>query len=112
MMNFEKTAATNADPETLVLFASYEERCVGVSEDLMQQGWRGRVYILHNTDVASERRVKNLRKLKIMWPRASLVGLSVKRPTPMLRFVNKFIWDRRILVDITCFNRENLFAFW
>jgi hypothetical protein len=111
-MKFTEEATIDPRAETAILFASYEERCVRVAQDLSSSTFDGQALIFYNQDSTSERVLKNLDRIEALLNRScQRMPVSVRDPEAMLTAVAATCIPSSLFVDITCFNRENLFPF-
>ncbi len=93
------------------LFISFEERCLTVANYLYESGFSGIVRAFYCMDSYAEALEVNRSKLIKMFPKCEWIPVSYRDPLPMVLYCRKM--DRNIdyLLDISCFNRENLFTF-
>jgi hypothetical protein len=98
--------------KTAILFASYEERCANVAGDLITSGFRGEVHILYCEDLPKESIKPKLHHLKSLFThRIKMVPVLFRNPIPAIHAARKFDWEMPVLLDVSCFNRGNLFPF-
>jgi hypothetical protein len=111
-MRFHQVDASSLTPSELHLFVSYEERTVGVASQLERASSLERVMGFYCDDRPSARLSENMGRLKgLFGDRFTPVPVSWSDPTPILRAVSSGKAARSVVVDITCFTRENLFAY-
>lgn len=109
MKFFEQTDTPS--PDIAVLFASYEDRCLRVATELAESGYQGSTVVLHCDDLGSECSSKNVQRILGILPGAVSVPVSFHDPIPAIRAAEMINWERSVLIDISCFNRGNLFPF-
>ncbi|MFH1884634.1 MAG: hypothetical protein ABIL62_18205 [Planctomycetota bacterium] len=98
--------------ETAVLFASYEERCTNVAKDLLEKGFRGTICVMFCNDLPLQRTETHLNQIKRLFEsRHSVIPVSYHNPIPAIQFAKNFNSARSALIDVSCFNRGNLFPF-
>lgn len=98
--------------ELVIFFASYEERSIAVANHLVDKGYKGDVIIFFCEDLPQERIILNLSKLSDLFgSQLNKIPISYHDPFPMIESVKQINFPSSILVDISCFNRGNLFPF-
>jgi len=110
-MRFDEISI-NSRVEMAVLFASYEARCVEVARALAKSGYHGEVRVYFCQDLLCDATRRNLATIESAFGRSVMaVPVSYVDPLPMVRSTTETQWSRSVLIDVTCFNRGNLFPF-
>jgi len=110
MIGFAHTTPQKLD--RLIFFASYEKRCLQVAREMSDSHVDNPVLVFYCADISSPERDDNLAEISGLFPgRVTQVPVSYKGPTKMIEFAGKLKWPGSTLVDVSCFNRANLFSF-
>lgn len=111
-MNFTENKKISKDIETAVLFASYESRCLRVAKQLAESEFDGEVLIFYCDDIKSGLVYENLIQFdKVLGGKCKKIPISFVNPEPVITAARKIGSRNSLLIDVTCFNRENLFPF-
>lgn len=100
-------------PDTAVLFASYESRCLSVARDLARRRYEGNTYVLYCADMGAPVIQNRAERIGAMLSGpVEFLPVSYQDPLPAIRAGGSLVkWGSRSLIDVTCFNRGNLFPF-
>lgn len=94
-----------------VLFASYEPRCLVLPKLLQELGYEGPVTILYCEDALTTEVRASISAMQALFPsKAILRAVSVSDPVPAIYSGQALKGNRSVIVDVTCFTRENLFT--
>ena len=98
--------------EAITLFISYEERSLSLAKDLYTSRYNGKIYSIFCDDLPLERTQPHLDEIKQLFKdQVNLIPVSFNNPLPAIRAASRLDWSRSMLIDISCFNRGNLFPF-
>jgi hypothetical protein len=98
--------------DTIVLFISHEERSIEFIKKVKAVKESSQIYVLFNADYSSFPQENNLQYLKKKFPNnIHFIKLSIKNSLAVMRFARNLDWEGKTLIDITGFNRGNLFPF-
>jgi len=105
-------ADMGAKPGRAILFASYEERSTKVASVLATAGYDGHSYVLYCHDLGCDQTRHNAEAIVSMLPgRSELVRVSYHDPAAVIGVARSLDVGEDDLVDVSCFNRGNLFPF-
>ncbi len=111
-MQFEQLQTIPCDVPLAVFVASYEGRCLSIAQELNKTGFEGEAIVLFCSDVLTVETRRNLDDLSALFPnRCKVVPITARSPNDMIAFARTTRWPSRLLIDVSCLNRENLFAF-
>lgn len=111
-MIFKELGETKVGADGTILFVSYEPRSTRVAQDLAERGYLGEVVVLYSDDLLTKATARNLKTTQRLFGKKAIpFGVSVKDPSKTIGMFRKLGLPRSLLVDISCFNRENLFSF-
>ena len=94
-----------------MLFASYEERCLSVAKEAANANFAGNVLIYFCDDISDQGSKEHLQKMQSLFDSCEIAPVQYTSPISMIHHAAEFSFQERVLVDITCFNRENFFSF-
>ncbi len=96
----------------VILFASYEERSVCIAHELAKLGYGGSVKVFYCEDLSTPQIQDNLGTIESILSRnVQKIPVSYNNPIPMVKAAREMPRSDSILIDISCFNRGNLFPF-
>lgn len=111
-MNFFEAECNFGQLEMAILFASYEDRSTSVARNLLDSGFEGSVNVLFCDDLPSERIKSSLDEIsRLFTSRVKIIPVSYHNPIPAIQAARNLDWHGTALIDISCFNRGNLFPF-
>lgn len=111
-MNLFEAECSFSQLEMAVLFASYEERSTRIARDLLASGFEGVVHVLFCDDLPLERIKPSLDEIsRLFMSKVKILPVSYNNPIPAIQAARNLDWHGTTLIDISCFNRGNLFPF-
>ena len=98
--------------DNLILFVSHEERSIKLAKYIRNSKPFRKIYTLYNTDLVTSEVENNMRYIQNKFSKkCSLIPVSLESPIPIIRAARKLNLDGKNIIDITGFNRGNLFPF-
>ena len=83
-----------------------------MARQLVDAGYSGNALVFYSSDMAAGAVMEHLEELTSLFPsRCDIVPVTAYHPGKMIEYVRKTRWPSSLLIDVTCFNRENLFTF-
>lgn len=111
-MKFSEVQPNYVEASTAILFASYEERCMTVPRALRDAGFHGEAAVFHCEDLPNQSTSRNLSEIVSQCGfSARPVPVSFRDPVRIIRALTTIDLKGPLLVDVSCFNRSNLFPF-
>lgn len=111
-MRFHSRDVITDQYDSAIFFASYEPRCVEVARRLVASGYNGRATVFFCRDLDSSAITANVETmLDLLGGHARAVPVSYSDPAGMVHAVRALPLSESVLVDVSCFNRGNLFPF-
>jgi hypothetical protein len=111
-MHFVEKAQADLNLDLAVLFASYEDRCLRIPRELSAAGYSGQVVVFYCDDLPSAAIKTNLDAIRALFPNSStLRPVSFRDSSRIINAARTTNWSQCAIIDISCFNRENLFPF-
>lgn len=100
------------EPQVVILFASYEERSVQVAKELSALGYSGETRIFYCRELQTPSIQANVNAIEhILKGKTKAIPVSYHDPVPMIRSLSHTNKPNSVLIDISCFNRGNLYPF-